>query len=184
MDEVKGSNTFAFNSSKTKDGNIYLAINTHQPLDGPTSWYEVHLSSEEGTDIIGALFAGSPNVLIGANKNVAWAHTVNIPDKTDVFAIEMHPSKKEYYRVDKEYLKLKKHRARLLVKILGIPIKISKRYFESIYGPTLKNESGFYSVRTPSLFEIKALEQSNVLIAPSPAKLGETMLKAMQKSYT
>tara|TARA_X000000368_G_C22941408_1_gene672335 strand:+ start:229 stop:1113 length:885 start_codon:yes stop_codon:yes gene_type:complete len=32
--------------------------------------------------------------------------------------------------------------------------------------------------------KIKALEQSNVLIAPSPAKLGETMLKAMQKSYT
>ena len=158
-DAVKGSNTFAFNSSKTKDGNTYLAINTHQPLDGPTSWYEVHLNSEEGTDIIGALFAGSPNVLIGANRNIAWAHTVNIPDKTDVFALEMHPTKKRYYRVDEEYLKLKKHRARLLVKILGIPIKISKRYFESIYGPTLKNESGFYSVRTPSLFEIKALEQ-------------------------
>ena len=32
--------------------------------------------------------------------------------------------------------------------------------------------------------KIKALEKSNVLIAPSPAKLGETMLKAMQKSYT
>ena len=32
--------------------------------------------------------------------------------------------------------------------------------------------------------KIRALEQSNVLIAPSPAKLGETMLKAMQKSYT
>ena len=69
-DEVKGSNTFAFNSSKTKDGNTYLAINTHQPLDGPTSWYEVHLNSEEGTDIIGALFAGSPNVIIGENSVV------------------------------------------------------------------------------------------------------------------
>ena len=55
-DIVKGSNTFAFNS-KTKDGNTYLAINTHQPLDGPTSWYEVHLCSQEGTNIIGALFA-------------------------------------------------------------------------------------------------------------------------------
>ena len=34
-DQFKGSNTFGFNSSKTKDGNTYLAINTHQPLDGP-----------------------------------------------------------------------------------------------------------------------------------------------------
>ncbi len=158
-DIVKGSNTFAFNSSKTKDGNTYLAINTHQPLDGPTSWYEVHLCSHEGTNIIGALFAGSPNVLIGANRNIAWAHTVNIPDKTDVFALEMHPKKKKYYRVDNEYLKLKKYKAKLLVNVLGIPFKVNRKYYESIYGPTLKNDSGYYSVRTPSLFEIKALEQ-------------------------
>ena len=158
-DIVKGSNTFAFNSAKTKDGNTYLAINTHQPLDGPTSWYEVHLCSHEGTNIIGALFAGSPNVLIGANRNIAWAHTVNIPDKTDVFALEMHPKKKKYYRVDNEYLKLKKYKAKLLVNVLGIPFKVNRKYYESIYGPTLKNDSGYYSVRTPSLFEIKALEQ-------------------------
>ena len=158
-DIVKGSNTFAFNSAKTKDGNTYLAINTHQPLDGPTSWYEVHLCSQEGTNIIGALFAGSPNVLIGANRNIAWAHTVNIPDKLDVFALEMHPKKKKYYRVDNEYLKLKKYKAKLLVNVLGIPFKVNRKYYESIYGPTLKNDSGYYSVRTPSLFEIKALEQ-------------------------
>ena len=158
-DDVKGSNTFGFNSSKTKDGNTYLAINTHQPLDGPTSWYEVHLCSEQGTDIIGALFAGSPNILIGANRNIAWAHTVNQPDKTDVFKLEMHPKKKEFYRVDNQYLKLKKYKAKIIVKILGIPLKVSKKYYESIYGPTLKNDSGYYSVRTPSLFEAKALEQ-------------------------
>ncbi|MBL6665777.1 MAG: penicillin acylase family protein [Flavobacteriaceae bacterium] len=158
-DDVKGSNTFGFNSSKTKDGSTYLAINTHQPLDGPTSWYEVHLCSEQGTDIIGALFAGSPNILIGANRNIAWAHTVNQPDKTDVYKLEMHPNKKRFYRVDDQYLQLKKHKAKIIVKVLGIPLKVSKKYFESIYGPTLENDSGFYSVRTPSLFEAKALEQ-------------------------
>ena len=158
-EDEKGSNTFGFNSSKTKDGNTYLAINTHQPLDGPTSWYEAHLCSEEGTDIIGALFAGSPSILIGANKNIAWAHTVNKPDKTDVFKLEMHPKKKKLYRVDDQYLKLKKHKAKLIVKFLGIPLKINKKYFESIYGPTLKNDTGYYAVRTPSLFEAKALEQ-------------------------
>ena len=158
-DEVKGSNTFAFNSAKTKNGETYLANNTHQPLDGPTSWYEVHLCSEEGTNIIGALFAGSPNVLIGANQNIAWSHTVNIPDKADVFKLEMHPNKKKYYKVDETYLKLKTHTAKINVRVLGIPLKIPKKYYESIYGPTLKNESGYYSIRTPSLFEIKALEQ-------------------------
>lgn len=158
-EEITGSNTFAFNSSKTTDGNTYLAINTHQPLDGPVSWYEAHLCSDEGTNIIGALFAGTPSILIGANQYLGWAHTVNYPDKTDVFKLEMHPTKKYHYRVDEEYLALEKRKAKLNIRILGIPIKISKTYFESIFGPTLKNKSGYYAVRTPALYEIRALEQ-------------------------
>ena len=157
--EMNGSNTFAFNSIKTGKKETYLAINTHQPLDGPTSWYEAHLISEEGTNIIGATFAGAPTLLIGANQNLAWAHTVNYPDKADVFELEMHPTKKWHYLVDGETYKLEKKQAKLFVKFLGIRIKINKKYFTSIYGPTLKNKSGFYSVRTPSLFTIKSLEQ-------------------------
>ena len=159
QEEITGSNTFAFNSAKTTDGNTYLAINTHQPLDGPVSWYEAHLCSEEGTNIIGALFAGTPGILIGANQHLGWAHTVNYPDKTDVFKLEMHPSKKGQYKVDDEYLTLQKKKAKLNIKVLGIPLKISKTYYESIFGPTLKNKSGYYSVRTPALYEIRALEQ-------------------------
>ena len=158
-EEITGSNTFAFNSSKTTDGNTYLAINTHQPLDGPVSWYEAHLCSEEGTNIIGALFAGTPSILIGANQHLGWAHTVNYPDKTDVFKLEMHANKKGQYKVDNEYLTLQKKKAKLNIKILGIPLKISKTYYESIFGPTLKNKSGYYAVRTPALFEIRGLEQ-------------------------
>ena len=159
QEEITGSNTFAFNSSKTTDGNTYLAINTHQPLDGPVSWYEAHLCSEEGTNIIGALFAGTPSILIGANQHLGWAHTVNYPDKTDVFKLEMHPTKKGQYKVDDEYLTLEKKKAKLNIKVLGIPLKISKKYYESIFGPTLKNKSGYYAVRTPALYEIRGLEQ-------------------------
>ncbi|MGC6422593.1 MAG: penicillin acylase family protein [Flavobacteriaceae bacterium] len=155
----KGSNTFGFNSKKTKDGATYLAINTHQPLDGPVSWYEAHLCSEEGTNIVGALFAGSPNILIGANENLAWAHTVNNPDKTDIYALEMHPKNKLQYRVDGEYLDLIPKKAKLRVKILGVPLSISRTYYESIFGPTLKNRTGYYAIRTPALFDIRGLEQ-------------------------
>lgn len=157
--QQKGSNTFAFNSSKTKDGNTYLAINTHQPLDGPVSWYEAHLQSEEGTNILGGLFAGSPSVLIGVNENLGWCHTVNNPDKTDVFALEMHPKEKHKYLVDGKYYDLEIHKAELRIKVLGIPFKFKKRYFKSIYGPTLKNKSGYFSVRNPGLSEIRGLEQ-------------------------
>ena len=158
LDENKlGSNLFAFSTNITKNGETYLGINTHQPLDGPTSWYEAHLVSEEGTNIIGATFAGAPCILTGTNENLGWTHTVNYPDKTDIFQLEMID--KNHYKFDNQILKLKTFKAKAYIKILGIPIRVKKKYYESIYGPTLKNKNGFYSVRTASLFHIRGLEQ-------------------------
>ena len=156
-DNKLGSNLFAFSTNITKNGETYLGINTHQPLDGPTSWYEAHLVSEEGTNIIGATFAGAPCILTGTNENLGWTHTVNYPDKTDIFQLEMVDRKN--YRFDNQILKLKTYKAKAYIKILGIPIRVKKKYYESIYGPTLKNKNGFYSVRTASLFHIRGLEQ-------------------------
>ena len=158
LDENKlGSNLFAFSTNITKNGETYLGINTHQPLDGPTSWYEAHLVSEEGTNIIGATFAGAPCILTGTNENLGWTHTVNYPDKTDIFQLEMID--KNHYRFDNQIIKLKTFKAKAYIKILGIPIRVKKKYYESVYGPTLKNKNGFYSVRTASLFHIRGLEQ-------------------------
>ena len=154
-----GSNLFAFSSKKTRNNETFLGVNTHQPLEGPTSWYEVHLISDEGTNIIGATFPGAPCVLTGTNQNLGWTHTVNYPDKTDIFQLQMVKNNKLKYIVDGEILRLEKFRGKAYIKILGIPIKVSKRYYRSIYGPTLKNKNGVYSVRTPSLFKIRALEQ-------------------------
>ena len=154
---LTGSNVIAMNSSKTLSGETFLAINTHQPLEGPTSWYEVHLNSEEGTNIIGTMYPGTPNVLIGVNEHLGWSHTVNYPDKTDVFKLKMKNKRK--YIVDNKEYDLEKKVAKVTIKILGIPIKINRKYYKSIYGPTLKNKSGYYSIRTPTLFNIRALEQ-------------------------
>ena len=158
-EDIQGSNTFAFNNNKTKNHETDLAINTHQPLDGPNSWYEVHLNSEEGTNILGATFAGAPCVLTGVNENLAWTHTVNYPDKADLFKLKMHDSKKNIYLVDGKEHPLEVYKAKLKYRILGINININKKYYKSVFGPTLKNKSGYYSVRTPSLYNIKALEQ-------------------------
>ena len=141
---LTGSNVIAMNSNKTDNGETFLAINTHQPLEGPTSWYEVHLNSEEGTNIIGTLYPGTPHVLIGVNENLGWSHTVNYPDKTDVFKLRMKNNRK--YIVDGEEYKLEKLKAKISIKVLGIPITINRKYFKSIYGPTLKNKSGYLSL--------------------------------------
>ena len=69
-EDTKGSNLLAINRSRTQSIETFLAINTHEPLEGPTSRYEAHLVSEEGTNIIGVTFPGSTCLLTGANESL------------------------------------------------------------------------------------------------------------------
>jgi len=154
-----GSNAFAISKKKSKDNETYLAINSHQPLQGPASWYEIHLVSGEGTNILGATFAGGIAVFVGANENLGWAHTVNHPDFSDVYKLTMHPEKKETYRFDGEWLKLKKKKAKTKVKVGPIKIRVGKTYYESKYGLTLENEHGFYAIAVPANRHINGAEQ-------------------------
>ena len=157
QEDIHGSNLIALSSLKTKINESFLTINTHQPLEGPTSWYEAHLVSEEGTNIIGATFPGAPCILTGANEYLGWTHTVNYPDKIDVYQLEM--KNKTTYIVDKEEHQLEKKKAKMFIRLLGIRIPIFKTFYQSIYGPALKNKSGVFAIRTPSTTNINALEQ-------------------------
>lgn len=154
-----GSNAYAFNSKKTEDGNVYLAINSHQPLEGPVAWYEAHLASEEGWNILGALFPGAPSILHGCNENLGWAHTVNYPDKLDVYQLELNPENKTQYKFDGQWEELKSTRIKLRVKIAGFKIGVKKNIWESKYGSTLVTDKGAFAIRTGALMEIRALEQ-------------------------
>lgn len=157
--EPSGSNAFAFNSAKTKDGDVYLTINTHHPLEGQVAWYEAHLSSAEGWNIIGALFPGAPVVFTGFNENLGWTHTVNHPDRLDIYQLEMHPSIPLRYKVDSTWHTLEENIAKLKVKGPGVNVQVKRKAYWSIYGPTLITERGVFSIRTPALMDIRGLEQ-------------------------
>lgn len=159
MPTAHGSNAYAFNSKKTKDGQVYLNINSHQPWEGIVAWYEAHLCSEAGWNITGGLFPGAPVVLHGCNEYLGWAHTVNNPDKTDVFQLEMHPKNELQYRFDNQWLTLESWKIELNVKIAGVVVKVHKKAWWSVYGPTFKNKSGMFSVRSSGMFDLLALEE-------------------------
>ncbi len=155
--KTDGSNAFAMNSMKTTTGESFLAINAHQPNTGPVAFYEAHLQSEQGWNMLGGLFPGGCLIFHGTNENLGWAHTVNYQDKIDVYQLQMHPSQKNLYKIDSEWINLEEKKAKLKVK--GIPVAIGKKIWWSKYGPTLKTDKGVFSIRVPALMEIKALEQ-------------------------
>lgn len=154
-----GSNAYAFNSRKTTDGSTFLNINPHQPLEGPVSWYEAHLCSNEGWNILGALFPCAPSILLGVNENLGWGHTVNNPDKLDVYQLEMNPENKLQYRFDNEWLTLEEDKAHLKVKMYGLKIGVKRKIWRSKYGPTVVTDRGVFAIRTGALMDIRGLEQ-------------------------
>ena len=153
----QGSNAFAMNSAKTTTGESFLAINAHQPQEGPVAFYEAHLQSEQGWNMLGGLFPGGCLIFHGTNENLGWAHTVNYQDKIDVYQLEINPTNKNQYKFDGEWLTLEENKAKLKVK--GIPVTISKSIYWSKYGPTVKTDKGVFSMRVPAIMDIKALEE-------------------------
>lgn len=154
-----GSNAFAISNRKTTDGKTYLNINTHQPLEGPFSWYEAHLNSDEGWNMLGSLFPGSPFPMIGSNEYLGWTHTFNYPDLVDVYQLEMHPKRKNLYRIDGEWKKLEVFKAKLKIKILGIGIGLKRKAYWSDHGPVVKNEKGCFAFRSNALENISSIDQ-------------------------
>lgn len=155
-----GSNAFAFSSKKTTDGKAYLIVNSHQPLEGLFSWYEVHVCSEEGWNFLGGTFPGGAAPFLGTNENLGWANTLNHPDFVDVYKLQMHPKDKLKYKFDDGWETLEPYTAKVKVKVGFLKIPVKRTFYRSKYGPTLKNDDGFYSIRFAAGLDIRAPEQT------------------------
>lgn len=156
-----GSNAMAFSPIKTEDESTILVVNPHQPVEGPFSWYEAHLCSEEGMNILGALFPGGTAVFLGTNENLGWAHTVNKVDIVDVYKLEMHPEHKFLYKYDGKWVQLEERPVSLKVKVAGlVSLPFKKKTYWSKYGATLKSKEGeYYAIKYPGNEDIRAPEQ-------------------------
>ena len=86
---VRGSNAFAIAPKRSEDDHTRLVINSHQPMTGPYAWYEAHTISEEGTNIAGANFPGTPILAQGVTPYLGWGHTVNKPDLIDIYELSL-----------------------------------------------------------------------------------------------
>ena len=156
-----GSNAYAMNSTRTQDGKTYLCINPHFMVEGPFSFYEAHMQSEEGLNMTGTLFQGGTSLVMGANEHLGWAKTFNFFDRADVFQLTMHPDRKLTYQFDGKWHELEKRPIGLRVKVLGfLTLPVRKTTYWSKIGPVIKSKDGnFYAVRALSAMTIGAGEQ-------------------------
>ncbi len=155
-----GSNAIAVGPLRSANGSTLLAINSHQPLTGPVAWYEAHMSSDEGLDIMGGTFAGSPTMGVGFTRHHGWGTTVNKPDLVDIYVLEMNPDDDNQYRLDGEWHNLEVFDIELDVVLLGfIPWSVTETGYRSEHGPVMKTEHGTYAIRYAGMNELRQVEQ-------------------------
>jgi acyl-homoserine-lactone acylase len=155
----KGSNAMAFSAHRMADERTHLIVNSHQPLSGPMAWYEAHVVSDEGWNMMGGTFPGAATIFVGTNAHLGWGHTLNYPDYTDVYKLEMHPKDKLRYRYDGAWLDLEERKFKFKVKVGPIKLGIKRTFYRSVHGPVVKNKEGYYALRFPAMFGIRAGEQ-------------------------
>jgi acyl-homoserine-lactone acylase len=156
--EMNGSNAFVVAPKRMADGKTWLISNSHQPYEGQVAWYEAVVHSGEGLDMAGALFPGSPFVLLGHNRNLGWTNTVNHPDLIDVYKLELDASGTKY-RFDGKFLPLESKRVWLPVKYGPFTLPVPKTLYWSVHGPVIKNEKGMFALRYAGIDQVKMLEQ-------------------------
>lgn len=155
-----GSNAFAVAPSRSTDGATRLIANSHQPFTGPLAWWEARLHSEEGWNVEGALFPGSPFVLIGHNEDIAWTNTVNRPDLLDLYRLDVDPADPYRYRLDGEWRELERGEAKIRVKLWG-PFywTVTRETLRSVHGPVLRLDHGTYAFRYAGMGDIRQVVQ-------------------------
>jgi penicillin amidase/acyl-homoserine-lactone acylase len=156
-----GSNAMAVAPSRSADKATRLFVNSHQPFTGPVAWYEARLKSDEGIDMIGGVFPGSPVILHGASPNLGWAFTVNKPDLVDVYALETdRKNNPRQYKFDGEWRDFERGVAKFRVKLFGpFSLPVSRMTYRTVHGPAFKTPNGWRAVAFAGDGEIRAVEQ-------------------------
>lgn len=155
------SNAHAVGRRRSADGVVRLNVNSHQPWEGAVAWYEAHLQSDEGWNMIGGTFPGAPMIFHGHNAQLGWAHTVNAPDMWDVFELEMHPDEALQYRFGDEWRTLDVQESAIAIDLGPFVWNESREFYWSVYGPALQTDSGkFFALRHTALQDtVLAVEQ-------------------------
>ena len=158
---VRGSNGFAIAPSRSDDGHTRLVVNSHQPMNGLYAWYEAHMVSEEGLNIAGASFPGTPILAQGVTPNLGWTHTVNQPDLVDVYALEVNQAKKPtQYKLDGQWRDFEITKSKFRVKLFGpFSLPITRDVLWSEHGPVLSTPTGHYAIKFAGLQEVTAVQQ-------------------------
>jgi penicillin amidase len=94
---AQGSNDWVLSGAHTASGRPLLANDPHLGLGVPSIWSAVHLTAPE-LDVAGVALPGTPGVILGRNRRIAWGCTNVHDDSADLYVEEFDRADPERYR--------------------------------------------------------------------------------------
>lgn len=109
------SHAWVVGKSKTTNGSSVLVSDPQTPVRNPSLFYEFHISAKT-FNARGVGVAGSPIILIGFTKNVAWGMTALGADQADLFLLKTDPNHPNQYLFDDKWRNMEVHSETINVK--------------------------------------------------------------------
>lgn len=178
-DYMPGSNNWAVSGDVTSNGAAILADDMHLGIRVPNTWYKVRFKFQENNqpnDIVGLSLPGTPNIIVGSNKHVAWGFTNSYGDWSDVIALQLSEDRSQYLTPN-GYQAFEIHDE--TIHIAGRSAEIF-RVKETIWGPVIadsENEVLAYKwvAHTPTGINLNIINLEQVKTVEEAAKVATTM---------
>ncbi len=111
----KFSHAWVVGGKRTTTGSAVLVSDPQTPVRNPSLWMEFHVKGKN-FDARGVGMPGSPGLLIGFNRRVAWGLTALGADQADLFRLETSAEHPDAYRWNGEWRRMEVHTEEILVK--------------------------------------------------------------------
>jgi len=136
----KGSNGFAIAPKHSKNGNALLYINPHVPFYFRS---EMHMNSEEGLNVYGAVTWGQMFIYQGFNAHCGWMHTSSYADVADVYEEKIKQNKTGWVSLyEKEEKNITQRKIDLKYTEAGEIKSKSFTTYKTIHGPVMGSKNG------------------------------------------
>jgi penicillin amidase len=168
-----GSNNWVVDGTMSSTGAPILCNDPHLGQTVPSTWYECHLVAGD-IDVVGASFPGSPGIIIGHNRHIAWGFTNAISDIEDLYSEKFNPQNPHQYEYQGKWEEAQILREEIQVK--GLKASIVEEVRITRHGPILTsmpslsdgpqsatNRANTQPVELPLALRWVALEQFKII---------------------
>jgi penicillin amidase len=115
QDTPKFSHAWVVGGRKTTTGSSVLVSDPQTPVRNPSLWMEFHVKGSS-FDARGIGMPGSPGLLVGFTKRVAWGLTALGADQADLFRLDTSTEHPDQYRWNGQWRKMEVRSEKIAVK--------------------------------------------------------------------